>query len=246
MTAAQPGPQTVPYPRRRALRALLRAGAALGFAALADFRIEGRENLPKHGPLLLVGNHFSFLDPVAMIYITRYPLEFLGGTLNPGAPRWTKVFRDAWGILPVNRGGSSRDALLRAEHVLRQNGVLCIFPEGGNWATVLRPARPGAALLAARTGVPVVPVGFDGLLDVFPLRAGRRARVTVRIGPAFGPFGSGSRPTRADLEHTGSEMMRQIAALLPPERRGFFSDDPAVRAAALGTELYPWDGAPEI
>lgn len=249
MTAqAAPDPHFIRYPRRQIIRAILRAGIAAGFAALADFHVSGRENLPAGGPLLIIGNHFSFLDPVAVIHITRYPLEFIGGTRAPNAPPWTDVFRKAWGILPVVRGGSSRDGLLRAQRFLEQKGVLSIFPEGGSWAAVLRPPRPGAALLAARTGAKILPIGFDGLVDIFPMaRQGRRAQVNIRIGKPFGPFqiaGSG-RPARQALDEAGHEMMRRIAELIPPERRGFYSDDPAIREAARGTEIYPWDGVVE-
>jgi 1-acyl-sn-glycerol-3-phosphate acyltransferase len=147
------------------------------------------------------------------------------------------------------RGGGSRYALRGAEAVLKQGGVLGIFPEAGSWATVLRPARPGAAFLAARTGVTLVPMGFDGLTEIFPsLKEGRRAHATVRIGKPFGPFqvtGRG-RKRRRQLDEIGHEIMRRIAELIPPEKRGFYSDDPAIREAAKGTEIYPWDDAPEV
>ncbi len=251
MTAVQTNaqdPHFIKYPRRLLIRKIMRAGAALGLGALANVRVIGRENLPERGPLLVIGNHFSFLDPVALIHITRYPLEFIGGRGAPNAPRWVSWIRNVWGILPVQRGGSSRDAILRAQRFLDQDGVLGIFPEGGSWATVLRPPRPGAALLAARTGVPILPVGFEGLVDVFPmLRKGQRATVTITIGKPFGPFrlDMRDRTTRQQMDDIGHEMMRKIAALIPPERRGFYSDDPAIRAAAKGTEVYPWDDSIE-
>lgn len=244
-----PDPHFIKYPRRLAIRAVMRAGAALGLRALADVRVIGRENLPERGPLLVIGNHFSFLDPVAMIHVTRYPMEFIGGRGAPNAPKIVGWIRNVWGILPVQRGGSSRDTILRAQRFLDQKGVLGIFPEGGSWATVLRPPRPGAALLAARTGVPILPVGFDGLTDVFPsFRKGQRATVTIRIGKPFGPFrlDMRDRSTRQQMDEIGHEMMRRIAELIPPERHGFYSDNPAIRAAANGTEVYPWDESIEV
>ena len=69
------------------------------------------------------------------------------------------------------------------EAVLAQRGVVGIFPEAGSWAAVLRPARPGTAFLAARTGARLMPMGLDGLIDVFPyLSRGRRACVTPPCG----------------------------------------------------------------
>ncbi len=237
-----------PFRRRRLLRMLMRKGIAAGFAALTDFQVVGCENLPASGPLIVVGNHFNFLDPVAFIHTMPYPIEFIGGRQAPNAPGVLSWFRNLWGILPVSRGGSSRDALLRAQRILHANGVLGIFPEGGSWATVLRPPRPGTALLAARSGAPILPVGLDGFVNVFPnLARLRRARVTVNIGKPFGPFqlDARDRSNRAAIDEIGHEIMRRIAELIPPERRGFYSDDPAIREAAKGTEKYPWEGIRE-
>lgn len=236
------------YPRRLLIRGVLRRLIAVSTGILGDFQVTGREHLPPNGPLLVVGNHFSFLDPVAMIRVTPWPLEFLGGAQRVFAPLWARWIPTLWGILPVFRGTGSRGALRAAESILAQGGVLGIFPEGGSWATVLRPARPGTAFLAARTGCRLVPIGFDGLLEMLPTAfRGRRGRVNVRIGEPFGPFqveGHG-RTRRGQLEEIGHEMMRRIAALIPPERRGHYSEDPAIRAAAQGTEVYPWDDEPE-
>jgi len=236
------------YPRRRLLRGLLLRLNHVTFAVLTDLQIIGRENLPQGGPLLVVANHFSYIDPVAMVRATPWPLDFVGGFQMPNAPAWITWIPRLWGYYPVYRGTGSRYALRAAEAVLAQGGVLGIFPEAGSWATVLRPARPGAAFLAVRTGARILPMGFDGLLDVFPrLRRGRRARVTVRIGRPFGPFratGRG-RARRRQLEGIGHEIMRRVAELIAPERRGHYSDDPAIRAAAQGTEIYPWADAPE-
>ena len=240
--------QPISFHRRRLLRGVLRSGIAGIFAALTDLQVIGRENLPESGPLLVVGNHFNFLDPLAIIHILPYPLEFIGGRQAPNAPGAVGWIRNLWGILPVSRGSSSRDALTRALGYLRSKGVLGIFPDGGCGAAVLRPPRPGAALLAARTGAPILPVGLDGLVDVLPaLRRGRRAQVTIRIGKPFGPFNldARDRASRQQIDEIGQEMMRRIAELIPPERRGCYSDDPAIREAARGTEIYPWDNIQE-
>ena len=237
-----------PYPRRRIVRGVLHRMIRVAFAALTDLRIEGHEGFPQDEPLLLVGNHFSFIDPVAMIRASPRQVEFVGGFQNPGAPAWTRIFAESWGRYHLFRGTGAREGLRAAEAVLAQGGALGVFPEGGSWATVLRPARPGTAFLAARTGARLLPMGFDGLVDVFPsLRRGKRARSTVRIGQPFGPFhvsGRG-RERRRQLDEIGHEIMRRIADLIPPSRRGHYSDDPAIREAAKGTEIYPWANAAE-
>jgi 1-acyl-sn-glycerol-3-phosphate acyltransferase len=236
------------YPRRQWVRRMLRWLTHVAFGVLADLDVVGQENLPKEGPLLVVGNHFSYIDPVAMIRATPWPLEFLGGFNNPSAPPITTWIPKVWGRYPVFRGTGSRYALRGAEAVMAQRGILGVFPEGGSWAAVLRPPRPGAAFLAARTGARLLPMGFDGLIDIFPrLRKGQRAPATVRIGKPFGPFSAEGRgrERRRQLNEIGHQIMRHIAELIPAERRGFYSDDPAIRAAAKGTEIYPWADAVE-
>jgi len=237
-----------PYPRRRAIRKTLRAMIQVAFAAVADVEIIGREKIPAEGPLLVVANHFSFIDPVAMIHVMPRHIEFVGGTQMPNAPSYLSWITKIWGYYSVHRGAVSRNALRAAEAVLSQDGVLGIFPEAGNWATVLRPARPGAAFLAARSGAPVLPIGFDGLTEVFPTLAKvKHAKVTLRVGQPIGPFepAPAGKARRRHLKEIGNRIMESIAALIPQERRGHFSDDPAIRAAAKGTEIYPWDDSPE-
>jgi len=235
--------------QRKIIRAVLRQLIQIGFTLLSDFQVIGQENIPLQGPLLVVGNHFSFLDPAAAIHVVPRPLEFVGGTQLPNAPAIVRWIPGLWGTHRVHRGAHSRDALKAAEKILADGGAFSIFPEGGNWATVLRPPRPGAALLAAHSGAPILPLGLDGLTEVFPsFRRGKRARVTVRVGEPFGPFKTSvsGRADRQQLDEIGDAIMRKIAELIPPERRGHYSDDPAIREAAKGTEIYPWADNPEI
>jgi 1-acyl-sn-glycerol-3-phosphate acyltransferase len=232
-----------PYPRRRLIRSVLRQLTRLAFATLSDFRLIGQENLPPTGPLIVVANHFHFADPMAVVQATPWPMEFLAGFQLPNAPAVVEWIPSAWGAYRVRRGAASRTAMRASIAVLSQNGVLGIFPEGGSWAQVLRPARPGAAYLAAKSGAPILPIGLDGLVDLLPrLRQGRRATVTARIGRPFGPFSANGRGPahRQQLEEIGNEMMRHIAELIPPERRGFYSSDPAIRAAAQEASVYPY------
>lgn len=236
------------YRRRYPLRRIMQWIARAALNIVADVRIEGRENFPKEGPLLMVGNHFSFIDPVVFVGITPWPVDFVGGANFPNAPKIVRWIPRLWGYLPLYRGTGATTALREAEKVLKRGGVLGIFPEGGSWATVLRPARPGAAYLTTRTSARLLPVGLDGLPEVFPtLRRFRRARVTIRIGKPFGPFSVNGRgrERRQKMDEIGDKIMERIAALLPPESRGFYSDDPEIREAAKGTEKYPWEDAVE-
>ncbi len=232
----------------RPLRRLLQYLARGLLGMLTDMEVEGRENFPKSGPLIMVGNHFSFVDPAVFVSIAPWPMDFIGGAVTPHAPRIVQFLPRLWGYLPVYRGTGSTYALKEADRILKTGGVVGIFPEGGSWAQVLRPARPGAALLTATAGAPLLPIGLTGFPKVFSsLREGKRARVRIRIGKPFGPFRIfGSRyERRRQLDKIGDEIMSRIADLIPQEEAGLYSKDPKVREAAKGSEYYPWEGIRE-
>lgn len=236
-------PQQFTSPARKQIRRFLHFLARPAFALVSRLEINGIENMPSHGPLMLVGNHFSFVDPVCFVRVAPSSLEFVGGADTPHAPVFTRIIPLLWGYHPLYRGTGAKDSLKAAEAILNQNGILGIFPEAGNWATVLRPARPGTAFLASRTGASLLPVGLVGMNDIFPsLSRGRRAHIQINIGKPFGPFKAEGRGQkhREQLDEIGHEIMRRIAELIPPEKRGHYSDNPAIREAAKGTEIYPW------
>lgn len=231
-------------PRRVALRAVLRTLIHAAFAALSRVHVEGRENIPADGPLLVVANHFNYADPVAMIHLIPGPIEFIAGTARPTAPNWlVSRLPDLWGTLNVHRGGISRDALVAAKAYLSAGGVLGVFPEGGAWAQVLRPPLPGVAYLAAESGARLLPIGLDGMETIFAtLKRGRRTTLTMRIGRTFGPYSAPGRGRRRreQLTAIGDDIMQHIAALIPAERHGVYSTDPHLRAAAQAVATIPW------
>lgn len=233
-----------PYPRRVVWRGFLRQLLKLLLFFLCRVEVIGRENLPNKGPYLLVANHFHYLDPAFVIYATRpIPLEFLGGAVFADPPWHVAQIPKLWGFYEVVRGGASRNAMRAAEEVLAQDGFLCVFPEAGSWASVLRPARPGSALIAVQSGAPIIPIGLTGVEGIIPSwKRWRRGRVTVRIGRPFGPFvveGRG-RKRRAELDQISKEIMLSLKRLLPPEKHGVFSDDPVLRAEAEEVAEYPF------
>lgn len=214
----------------------------LAFKLVADLNIIGEKNIPAKGPLLVVGNHFSFIDPVCFVRLARWPIDFIGADQPAFAPSWAHWIIDTWGYHHVYRGTGSTEALRASEAILSQNGVLGIFPEGGSWAQSLRPARPGTAYLAARTGALILPIGLFGFNEIFPLRLRDHAKATINIGKPFGPFkvsGRG-RERREQLDQIGDSIMQEIALLLPDELCGRYAYNPNIRKAAKETERYPW------
>ena len=216
-----------PYPRYRRRRGFLRGGIAALAWLLLNYKVEGRENLPKEGPLLIVGNHFHFLDSIGPIQSTKYSLEFINDAEMPMAPGIVKFLPGLWGSLKIIQGQPNLEAIRAAEAILQQRGVLMIFPEGHVHEPPLGEPLPGAAFLALRLGVPIIPIGTyseDGW-DIFGTltKKGRRARVVSRIGKPFGlrAIGDGSAvPGREDVRQAGQEIMEQIAQMLPESARG--------------------------
>jgi len=196
-----------------------------------------------------VANHFSFADPALMLAVSPWQPEFIGGVNMRHAPPIVHFIPSVWGYFRVFRGTASRDALRAAEAVLNSGGIVGLYPEATAGAAVLRQGRPGTAFLAARTGAPIVPMGFDGLHRLFGhLRQLRRARVRVRIGKPFGPYrvtGRG-RQRRREINRITDEIMQRIADLLPAERRGQYSADPALRAEAARLNDYDYSSRPEL
>jgi len=223
--------QKYPWPRRRFMRSLLRFGIDVVGAILTRWEVSGRENIPEKGPLLIVGNHFTFLDTVAPIHATKWPLEFIGDFEMPNAPSLMRVFPNAWQTLKIEQGTPNFEALRASEAVLAQDGVLVIYPEGHVHDGPLESALPGAAYMALRTGVPILPMGTisdnDWKLFKTITEEKRRLRVFTKIGKVFGPLKSENpdRPNRSEIRDAGNLIMTRIAALLPKEFRGKFDPE---------------------
>lgn len=220
-----------PWPRRRFIRGLLTKGISLAARVLTRWEVLGLENIPKKGPLLIIGNHFHFLDTIAPIFSTRKPVEFIGDMVMPNAPTLMKIFPNAWQTLKIEQGTPNFEALYASQAILEQKGILVIYPEGHVHSGPLRPALPGAAYMALRTGAPILPIGTtsdnDWKLFKTISEHKRRLKITTKIGKLFGPFKSDNpeRPSREEIKFAGEMMMRKIAAQLPREYRGNFDTE---------------------
>ena len=153
-------------------------------------RIEGTENLPASGPAILVANHRSWLDPPLLGAARERPVHFL--ILDDVYDRpWVRWFYRFMRTIPVSGdSGKSLFAMREAMRRLRAGEVIGIFPEGRVF-TREQPGefRPGVALLARRSGSPLVPVHIQGSAEAWPKGRAwpRPARVRVRIGAPFDP-----------------------------------------------------------
>ncbi|HEY0755302.1 MAG TPA: lysophospholipid acyltransferase family protein [Ktedonobacteraceae bacterium] len=187
---------------------------------LCRYRVIGREHIPRSGPVLIVANHLVWYDPALLASIFPRRLWFMA---KIEAFRWPLIGLGArlTGQIPVQRGQSDRAALELALAYLRQGRAVLIFPEG----TVARQghllaAHTGAAMLALRTGAPILPVAHSGTRHVF---VGRRAlwpRVDVQIGELYRPQVPEGVARKAALKAVTEELMRRIALMTPLEERG--------------------------
>jgi 1-acyl-sn-glycerol-3-phosphate acyltransferase len=123
---------------------------------------EGRENIPNDRPFVLAPVHRSFLDFALVAGVTKRRMRYMGK-----AELWKNKlfgkFISALGAFPVHRGGADREALRRSIEVIEAGEPLVLFPEGTRRSgPVVENLFEGAAFVAARTGVPVIPVGIGG------------------------------------------------------------------------------------
>ena len=195
----------------------------------ATWVVKGRENVPSKGPFLIACNHLSLADPptVAASLPLKCVLLAKEELFRAG---WSRFWVGNFGAIPVKRGGVDREAIRRAEDWLKKGVSLIIFPEGGRSQNAsLQPPLPGAALIAERTGVPVLPVSIRGTEKLKNMRLKpllwcvfHRPRITVNIGKPFKPQVADSKLPREQRQALMNDIMKRIAALLPPEYRGVY------------------------
>jgi 1-acyl-sn-glycerol-3-phosphate acyltransferase len=197
-----------------ALGVFLRATFGPLLAALYRTRVIGAENVPD-GPAILCGNHISNMDPVLLWIVAPRPVRFMAK-----AEAWDNKLM-AWGLprvwaFPVKRGEPDRRAITVASEVLRDGHLLGVFPEGTRNTDGTAEAQDGAAFLALRNGVPIVPLGVYGTDRIKPAgaRLPRFPRVVISYGEPIRPeeFTQGGRKER--MEAMTAEVMRGIARQL--------------------------------
>ncbi len=217
----------------------------------ARFEFDGVEHVPAHGPAILVGNHRSYFDPIAIALLvarTGRQVRFLGKKEVFDAPIVGQI-ATAMGGIRVERGTGSDEPLKAAADALDAGEIVALMPQGtiprgpAFFEPVLK-ARWGAAKLAEMTRAPVIPIGLWGTERVWP-RSGRLPNVlnvfdppqiSVRVGE---PVAMKYRSADADTKR----MMKAITDLLPPEARK--RRTPTAAELAL---TYPpgYHGAPEL
>ena len=221
---------------------LTRAALHLILFVIGTKKVTGRENIPAAGPYIIVVNHMSKADPpLLLMAFPPIRLRFFAGEKWENHPIFGPMMRWA-GASYINRGEVDRGALKEAMDALKNGSIFGLAPEGTRSRVGhLIEARGGAAYLASRANVPLVPVGVVNTEQVGPnvLRL-RRTHLEAHIGKPFMLPELGHRPKGSELEAYTHLIMVQIAALLPERYHGFYQGSPALAALQRGEDPWPY------
>lgn len=194
---------------------------------IARVELHNFDRIPDAGGCIVVSNHLGRLDAMlGMILTDREDVIMMVAEKYQAYAFWRFAVRQMDAIW-LNRHEADFHALRLVKKRLKAGGIAAIAPEGTRSAQrALQPGKPGAAWLAAQTGVPLVPVGITGTEDAEVTRRLRRLRrlhIVVRVGEPFTLPPMDRRERDAYLQRSTDEIMRRIAALLPPEYRGVYA-----------------------
>ena len=192
---------------------------------LTHCQINGMENIPGQGPLLIVANHLSLADPPLLGVSLGREVMFMAKK-ELFHFRLIGYYLGGLGTFSVHRGRLDRKAMRQAYQVLADGLALVMFPEGTRSRSGrLRPAFSGPALIAMRSGAPILPVGIIGTEKIRGVTwLLRRPQITVNVGQPFNLPPVSSRLTKAELAGLTNSIMGHIAALLPLKYRGNYGD----------------------
>lgn len=188
-------------------------------------QIEGEENIPAAGGCVIASNHTLGADYVVLGYASPRQLYYMAkAEIFAFHPLVAKLVAGA-GAFPVQRGKGDTQAIDQAVAMVKAGKIVGMFPEGTRSRSgVLRRGKPGAARIALGAAAPLVPaavVNGDTILRDF-LKLQRRPLVTVRFGTPL--VVAGDSENGEDVERLTTAMMLAIAELLPPERRGEYTE----------------------
>ena len=210
-------------PARHTFRHLARGLLKFVSWLLLRVEVQGMENFPAHGPALVVINHLGDADTAALISSLPYAPDALGKIELYDLPILGKLI-DIYGVIWLHRGRPDKRALRAALDGLAEGRVIVIAPEGRYTLTgALEEGSEGAAFLAYKANVPVIPIVFTGTENenVYGhLRRLWRARVTLKVGKMFRLAGQDK--GREKMREGTRQIMEALASLLPDEYRGAY------------------------
>lgn len=189
-------------------------------------KVTGRENLPREGPFILAPVHRSYADTIFAAYVTRRRVRFMAKEEIFAKP-WSRRLFSSLGGFPVRRGTPDREALRLCQEVLAIGEPLALFPEGTRRSgPLVQDIFSGAAFVALRAGVPLVPVGIGGSDKAMPPGAKmvRPAHIGVVIGKPIYP------PARNETGRVPRNAVEELTTRLQKELQVVYDEARALCA----------------
>ncbi|MFW5923453.1 MAG: lysophospholipid acyltransferase family protein [Planctomycetota bacterium] len=206
---------------RRTFYCLCRCISGTAVTCLSWPRHFNVPDLQQYGGVVLAANHQSFLDPVLIGMTLERPIHYLARASLFQPPGFGPLIR-ALGAYPLRRGQADGAALRQALKIIRREEALLLFPEGTRSTDgTLAPMQPGAAMLAARCDVPLLPVCIEGAFRAWPRTAilPRPAPVAVQFGSPIHRGEGGIDQMNENLTRTIQDMQQELRQYLHTVRR---------------------------
>ncbi|MBI2472425.1 MAG: 1-acyl-sn-glycerol-3-phosphate acyltransferase [Planctomycetes bacterium] len=193
---------------------VLKAAGVFLLKILYHAEVERREKIPIKGPLIVAANHFSYMDPTVLQSMFPRRISFMMTEVYyEGRGKWLfKLLR----CICVKEEGSNIAALKGGMEVLKKNGVLGIFPEGGvSREGRLQEGNPGIGFLAIKSGVPVIPAFISGTYEALPKGAKipKISKIKVIFGKPMTFKDANEKATKKGIIEVTRQIMEQIEEL---------------------------------
>ena len=194
------------------------------FFLFTRLKVNGRENVPRRGAVIVVANHLSLADPPLLFFCLGRRVAFMAKE-ELFYSRLSAFLMRHYNAFPVNRRRLNRQALKKADEVLAGGQALVMFPEGMRSSqAALKAAYTGSALVAVRSQALLLPVGITGTEVIKgPGWIWHRPRVVINVGLPFYLPEIDGKMGKERLNEFTDLIMRHIAELLPHKYRGIYS-----------------------
>ena len=234
---------SIKYPRKSIFRNSSRLLVRMLLPLLTQTKISKLDQFPKNGPLIVVGNHTGAMEVVLMAAYSPKAMEFMGAVEMPWNGWMGKVI-DLYGLIPVYRGYTGNSSLKMGVDVLRQSGMLGIFPEGGFWEPGKQKAQSGVAWLSYVTQSPVLPIGFGDtrgkMAEIFQFK---RPSFEMNIGDLLPPVQLNKSTNKKEaLQKAADEIMDKVWSLVPEGERKRKERHPKDEIFSFNLELFDQHG----
>ncbi len=209
---------------------------------VADIEVVGSEHIPDEGACVMTTSHISRLDtPLLMLSTSRKDIIGMVATDYQHSP-FGGILKKL-GVIWINREGYDFEAFRDATAFLKKGGIVGLAPEGRRSKDgQLLEGKPGAVLLAMKNKVSILPAAVLGSADmVKSFLKLKKMQIKVIFGKPFDlPQADEGQSEKDILELGVTEVMCQIAALLPEERRGFYRDHPRLKVILAEKQASNW------